>query len=414
MKLLNEILKEIKPTKEEEKEVKSTITNFISNLNKGLKNAKAILGGSGAKGTWLSKAHDADIFVQFNYKKYKDKSSEIANILEKHLKKKFTKISRLHGSRDYFQIKQKSYTFEIIPILKITKAEQAQNITDVSPLHANWVRKSKKLPDEIRLTKQFCKAQGVYGAESYIRGLSGYICEILTINYGGFLKLLRAAAKWEPKTVIDTVGYYKNRNDILFSINKSKQEGPLLLIDPVQKDRNAAAAVSTERFEQFIQACRKFLKKPSKASFKEKEITTADLKKQAGKNNLIILNITAKKGKKDVVGSKLLKVFEFLGKRLEKNDFKVINKGWKWDKNKEALFWFVFDKKSLSTYVERKGPPLKFPDAVKDFKKKHKSTSIKKRCIFAKDKRTFTEADKCLKYIIKDQYVKDKVSKISL
>ena len=35
------------------------------------------------------------------------------------MKKKFKNIIKLHGSRDYFQIRENSFTFEIVPILKI-------------------------------------------------------------------------------------------------------------------------------------------------------------------------------------------------------------------------------------------------------------------------------------------------------
>src|SRR3989338_691911 len=161
--VLTNVLGLIKPTKKEEEEVRENVDDILSKINKNLKNARAILGGSGEKGTWLKEAHDADIFVLFDYKKYKDKSDKLSDMLEKHLKNKFSKIIRLHGSRDYFQIKQKGFTFEIIPILAIKKAEQAKNITDISPLHSLWVKKHKKLADDMRLAKQFCKAADVYG-----------------------------------------------------------------------------------------------------------------------------------------------------------------------------------------------------------------------------------------------------------
>ncbi|MBW2977415.1 nucleotidyltransferase domain-containing protein, partial [Candidatus Woesearchaeota archaeon] len=357
MELLKEILKEIKPSKEEEKEVKDKIDKFLKRVNKGLKDAKAVLGGSGAKDTWLSKAHDADIFVEFDYKKYKDKSDQLSDILGKHLKKVFGKINRLHGSRDYFQIKEKSFSFEIVPVLKIKNAKEAVNITDVSLLHANWVKKRmkildkkfsasqksqsdflgyKKFADEIRLTKQFCKVQGVYGAESYIKGFSGYICEILTIYYKGFLNLVKNVSKWRDKTIIDIEKYYKNNKEVLRSLNLAKIYSPLVIIDPVQADRNAAAAVSTEKYEQFICACKEFLKKPSKEFFKRKEVSVDDLKKRAGKDKLVLLEIVALAGKEDVVGSKLLKVLEFIETKLKQNEFKIYEKGWKWDKKKKA------------------------------------------------------------------------------
>ena len=172
-KLLSEVILEIRPSEKYEKEILDKSNSIITQINKGMKGAKAVLAGSGAKGTWL-KTFDADIFVKFNYSRFKDKSNKLSDMLEKFLKKHF-KIIRLHGSRDYFQIRQQKFTFEIVPILEIKRSEQAKNITDVSPLHSDFVLKHKKLVDEVRLTKQFFKAEKVYGAESYIRGFSGYV-----------------------------------------------------------------------------------------------------------------------------------------------------------------------------------------------------------------------------------------------
>ena len=274
-KLLLEVLEDIKPSKDYEKDILGNANNIISAINKGIKNAKAVLGGSGAKGTWL-KTFDVDIFVKFNYNKFSDKSDELSNILEKLLKKKF-KIVKLHGSREYFQIRREKFTFEIVPILDIKKAEQAKNITDVSPLHSNFVRKHKKLANEIRLAKQFFKAGKVYGAESYIRGFSGYVCEILTVNYGSFLNLIKSASKWKEKTVIDVMKYYEGQN-VFNAINKSKLLSPLVVIDPVQKDRNAAAALDHEKFDIIRRRSKEFLKNPVKEFFEEKVLSENDIR----------------------------------------------------------------------------------------------------------------------------------------
>ena len=108
----------------------------------------------------------------------------------------------------------------------------ALNIIDISPLHTVFVKKHKKLNDEIRLAKQFCRAQDCYGAESYINGFSGYSCELLVIHYGSFKKLARKAAKWKPKVVIDILKKYKGKNP-LEELNPSKTQSPLVIIDPV-------------------------------------------------------------------------------------------------------------------------------------------------------------------------------------
>ena len=160
---MQDILKKIRPSRTELQEFSKTTTTFLDKLNSKLDGAKAILGGSGAKGTWLSGGHDVDIFVQFNFKKYASQTTELSDLLEKTLRSAFTntKMKRVHGSRDYFQFTYDKLAFEVVPILKINKASEALNLTDISPLHSVWVNKhAKGVKDDIRLAKQFCKANG--------------------------------------------------------------------------------------------------------------------------------------------------------------------------------------------------------------------------------------------------------------
>ena len=79
-KMLDEVLKEIQPETKFEKEMFGRLNEIIWKINKGQKNIKAILGGSGAKGTWL-KSFDADIFVLFDYGKFKDRSKDRKSVV---------------------------------------------------------------------------------------------------------------------------------------------------------------------------------------------------------------------------------------------------------------------------------------------------------------------------------------------
>ena len=97
--MLKEILNEIKPSNEEKRKINREVKELISKIK--IKDAEVILGGSLAKDTWLRNTHDVDIFVAFDLKKYRDKY--ISKILGKGIKK--LKPKKLHGSRDYFQIK---------------------------------------------------------------------------------------------------------------------------------------------------------------------------------------------------------------------------------------------------------------------------------------------------------------------
>ena len=316
------ILQRIRPGPQEKAKLKSIIKEFLKKIK-----YKTILGGSGAKETWLANSHDIDIFVIFP-----KNVNDISDKLEVELKKSFKKVDRLHGSRDYFQVKYKGILFELVPIVEISKAEQALNITDISPLHSKWVNKhTKGKKDEILLLKQFCRAQGLYGAESHIAGFSGYIIEILVAHYSSFEKVLKSVIKWKNQEVIDISKYYP-KNDVLFNLNTSKTQCPLIIVDPVDKTRNAAAAVSVEKYKLFQKLAKRFLKKPKEDFFLEKEFNIELLGKEAKrkKKALLVINLVPLSGKTDVVGMKLVKGRDFLLNKLE--PFEVKKFGWDWKK----------------------------------------------------------------------------------
>ncbi len=415
-----------KPTRDEEKFVKEKslwFVNRLSNVCKGLK-AKVVVGGSFAKGTWLRGAKDVDVYVCFDYNKFKDKSDKLSDLLEKRVKRAFRNYERLHGSRDYFRVKRDDLIFEIIPILAIRNVDEAVNITDVSLFHVKWVKskikRNRKLADQIRLVKLFCKANGVYGAESYIRGFSGYACEILTIQSGGFLDLLRNAKNWfgKKKILLDPAKHYKNRNEILKSINVAKLQSRLVIVDPVQKDRNVTAALSDEKFRLFVLAARKFLKKPSLDFFVERRFELNNLKVLANKKNLylIIAKIIPFDGKEDVVGSKLLKAFEYLCMNLVEYGFKLKGKGWWWDKAKEAYFWFMFKEVPLPKEKKLAGPPIRMKREVENFRRAHKRAKffIKGGRIYAVVKRSFVKPEQLLAKLSKNEWIKKKVKDFSI
>src|SRR3989344_3673006 len=402
---MQEVLKKIKPSPEEIKKTAAVVESFLKNLNKNFKKAEAILGGSGAKGTWLKSSHDVDIFVRFNYKEFKERSADLSVLLERQLKKAFPKknVSKLHGSRDYFQMEYEGIVFEIVPILKIKKAGDAKNITDISPLHAIWVKKNVKQKDDVLLLKQFCKAQGAYGAESHIGGFSGYVLEILIGHYGTFEKVLKASLNWKAKEVIDPARYYQ-KNTALFHLNKSKQNSPIIVVDPVDKLRNAAAALSEEKYQLFRKKAKEYLQHHSEKLFFKEEI---DVKKLQGKKNLLVITINPLAGKKDVVGGKVLKVFHFLQQKLA--PFGISKALWE-----ENTMYFVLDKKELPATLIRNGPPLTLPYHVKEFKKKNKQTFIKDGKIYATIAVPYPHIEDFANHLLQEEYIKKKVKKIKL
>ncbi len=404
--MLNSVLKQIKPT---DKKLLKDVDAFLKKLNSELKKkkvvARAVLGGSIAKDTYLAGDHDCDVFVRFG-KSYKDK--DLTKELAKALKPFKPKL--VHGSRDYYHIKN-GINYEIVPVLDIKDPAEAVNVTDMSPLHVDWVKKHPGFNDDIRLAKQFCKAAHVYGAESYIKGFSGHVLDILVIYYGGFINLLRESQKWKDKTVVDPEKHYKR--DALKKLNSSKIEGPIVIIDPVLPERNAAAALSYDKLEVFKKAAAEFLKKPEPGFFVITEKTDADLNAEAGKNKLVLLDVDAFSGKEDVVGSKLLKAFQQIRNQLKFYDFEVVSGGWKWNKKKKAMFWYIVSPEELMKIKKWVGPPLSEKERVENFKTKYRKTFIEDGRMCTYVKRRFVKVEDLIDEVIKnDEHLYEKVKKV--
>ncbi len=426
-KLLEELKGKWRPSDREAAEVEKAAAAFVKKLEAPLRKAKAkaVVGGSGAKGTWLKGMHDIDVFVCFDYNKYKGRSGELSEFLAAAVKKTFKSCERLHGSRDYFKVRHNSYNFEIVPILKIKKASQALNITDVSLLHSDWVKKkimrNKKaaLDDEIRITKAFCKAQRVYGAESYIRGFSGYACEVLTAYYGNFLKLITAATKWKKqiatgkKIIIDAGNHYRRR-DPLRELNQAKIQSELIVIDPVQAERNATAALSNETLNTFIEAAGAFIKKPEKSFFEKQEVTEEKLQQKAKGKQLLIVETEPARGKEDVVGARLVKAFEHMLLQLKEKGFAVADSGWEWEKgSRTAMLWYMMQKEVPEPEI-RYGPPSSNKQHAEKFREEHlgkagRQLFEKNGRLYARIERAYKQPQQLISSLIReDTYLKDK------
>ncbi|MCA9487531.1 MAG: nucleotidyltransferase domain-containing protein [Nanoarchaeota archaeon] len=392
--VLNRVLDKITPEKNEVKIVEKEVKNFIEKFKKDIKKNKIkadiFTGGSFAKGTAIrKKLHDVDLFVRFS-KEYPNE--KLSSLLKRLLKNK-KNVKLIHGSRDYYRVFfGESFFIELIPVYRITRPKDAENITDLSYSHVNYVKKKtkdKKLLNEIKLAKAFCQAQRVYGAESYIKGFSGYSIELLIIHYGSFVKLLRAIANSkDEKIVIDQERLYKNKKEVLMDLNGSKLDSPIVLIDPTHKARNALAALSEESFNKFKNAAKKFLKSPSIKDFFPDKLNLGKLKEDAlkNKNEFIEINLKTNKQEGDIAGSKLKKFYNHLSKEISKY-FEIKRKGFSYGGKKQANCFFVVKKRKE---IVIGGPLTKDKKNIAKFRKKHKNTFAKKGRIYSRVKVNFS------------------------
>jgi tRNA nucleotidyltransferase (CCA-adding enzyme) len=392
--ILNQILEKIEPPIKDLEFIEEELKKFLKKLKLKIKflkiDAEIFIGGSYAKKTLIKKnKYDIDLFLRFD-KKYKGNISELTfKILED-----FKKVLLIHGSRDYFNVEISPFAFfEIVPVLKINNYRMVENITDLSYFHVKYINKkikNKKILDDIKIAKAFCYANNCYGAESYIRGLSGYSLELIVYYYGGFFKFIKSIAKSKSneKIIIDIEKQYRSKSLILLDINESKLKSPIILIDPTYKQRNTFAALSDETFERFKKICQDFLKNPSIKFFEEKKIDLEEIKNNAKKNRLEFVLIEARtiKQKGDVAGSKLLKFYKHFEEEFSRF-FDIKNKGFNYNGNKSARSFFVVKPKKE---ILIKGPFVGDDKNIKKFKKKHKITFVKNKKINTKQKIDFT------------------------
>lgn len=403
---MREALKLILPEKKEHAEIKKIAKQVKDKIK--IPHTKITFGGSSAKNTFLKHNYEIDMYIKFAPKYYRE--LDISQILKENLK--FKEIETIHGSRDYYHIQVDKYTVELIPILDIKTPEKAQNITDISPFHVKWVTKHKQYANDIRLAKAFCKANKLYGAESFIQGFSGYALEILTIHYKGFNNLMKAVSQWQTKTVLDPEKHYKKQNPLLL-MNKSKTFSPIVIVDPVQDTRNVTAVVSKEKYNLFKKLAKQYTKKPSLKFFTKEEFNLEKIKKKYENKTLLTLNINPLEGKRDVVGAKLLKVHRYFLKKLNEHEFEVKDHGWHWDN--QALLYYAIEPKKLSKEIKHIGPPVDSKERVEHFKqkwKKHKVKTEKGSC-YVMLPRPYPEPEHLVKVLKKDQYVISKVKKIN-
>lgn len=412
------VLETIKPKDNSVTEkAKGTLKEIENKIKQNLIRASAMIGGSVAKGTYLKNDFDCDIFIAFD-KSYKDKS--LSNLTEKIIEDIFSNKKRIHGSRDYFQAEKEGINYEIIPVYNIKDKKDAKNITDFSPKHVEWFRRkaNDQIRDEIRITKLFLKAQKVYGAESYINGISGHVVDILIINYKTFERFIKDVASWQGVTsenpkIIDIEKHYKNKNPLFF-INKSKIS-PLVVIDPVDINRNAAAALSQKKLDILILSAKEFIKNPSKDFFKIHHITKQELIKSKSKNPRIIFTVSPKGNNIDVAGTKVYKLSKKISKYLKENDFKIIKEEFDWDKKNDIIFYFELEKIKLEKIKKQKGPKKEMTKACEEFRKKHEKkgekTFYENNTCYANTKRRFTDIKEALISYFKEN--KDKIKKIT-
>lgn len=405
-----QVSKKITPTSEVRKEIEEIVRKVEKKLKREIIKRKLAasveLVGSIAKDTFLKNNMDIDFFILFPTSTKKEKIAEnTLKIGKKILKNTEESYAEHPYLRGYF----KNYKVEIVPCYKIENAKQKLSAVDRTPLHTKYIR--EKMPDkqkqEVRLFKQFLRGIGCYGAEAEIEGFSGYLCEILIIKYGNFRELIKHAQKWKHGEKLTLTK--KNYQDF---------NTPLIFIDPVDISRNVASALSKEKFELFVKACKEYLKKPSMAFFfpnKVKPWSLEKIRETLEKQKYQYLGV--KIPKPDIIDENLYpqirKTVRSLWSTCKRYDFTVHDIAFYVDDSEKNIFIVIkTEDEVLPKTMIHKGPPIKLKKNKKEFIKRWEKDPKVVKKPYEKDGRFYVEIKR--EYTKIDDFIVDQFKKLSL
>jgi len=307
------------------------------------------LGGSYAKGTWLPEKADIDIFVKFNKKTSEGDFRNIGTEIGFHSLKKYKPYTR-HAEHPFVEAIVDGTKVNIVPCYDVNKGEW-QSATDRSIYHTKFMsqRLSDSMKEEVRILKKFFLHIGVYGAEIAKEGFSGYVSEVLISYFGSFEKTIKKISEMKEGQVIGKT--------------MKKFDSPIVLIDPVDYNRNLGTAISMDNLGKFVLASRVFLKNPSKKFFKK------PVSKHIMKNidKVVVVQFRFKGRSDDIIWGQIKRASNALKTQLELGGFTVLRNSSVKDEKENAALIFLLHAKKIENSLVRSGPGIFSKEHCKKF-----------------------------------------------
>jgi len=443
--ILNEVLIEIKPTTQEIDLINDITRILLELLDKRAQELRINYnkiepqGSTGIKQTQVKNDFDIDLFIGLNYNHYKPKYQGLSKSkLKKKSKKDFLALcnkwilqsltlNEFHNPRllyaehpyvtvDYI-LKNIKIKIDIVLYfdleLEYIKEHGPISAVDRSPWHGYFVRDklNPKQKNDVRLLKQFFKACYSYGDKSVIGkvGFIGYSAELLIYYFKDLINLFKNFNELEKKAL----DYYNRDMEELNKIVHF-QNDYLIIIDPIDKNRNVASAISERAFKYCNKKINEFLQHPSLEYFKIKPIPEIDLsnKEDSLLSKIFIIELqnidfnihyTINRDKLYSLGESIKangeKEFSHVD-RFEKIIFEVY---FKEEKNQYNIAIYC-ERPHISESYHRKGPPLTEQKHIINFKKKNPEYFEKEGYLWVETQREFNDFSLFL-----NQYIKNRI-----
>lgn len=403
------ILKDIKPTLDETREiseVSSRIINFLQILcNESGIDAKVNLVGSVAKNTALKGKSDIDIFIAFPLDTDKNYLKKTGLDLAHKCCEEFKSIPEHHfASHPYVTTDIEGYEVDIVPCYSIEDGSQLKSAVDRTILHTRFVKSNLKAgqEDEVLLLKRFMAMTGTYGSEFKVGGFAGYLCELLIIHYGTFENTLREAIKWQYGHSIDLMDYGTSK---LFN-------DPLIVIDPTDMNRNVGAALRLNKLSEFIQSARNYIFSDNKKDYfypLERNLNKNELieKFDARNSDIIAIRFNIPNIPLDTLHPQLKKTTEALERKLNEDEFNVFKADYWSDELVSCVILLEMASSTLNDVKVNVGPKVFFNKACENFVKKYgrENCYIQDDFLVHMQKREFNKAAGLIEHIFTKEHI---------
>lgn len=260
-----------------------------------------------------------------------------------------SRVEHRHSEHPYAHGRYGGLAFDVVPAYAITDRLGRKSAVDRTPLHTEYMKEHlpRKDRDEVRLLKQFFKGIGAYGAETAVGGFSGYLSELLVLAYGSFDGVVAAATHWPDRV---TLSLHDEPTDL---------GGCFVFVDPVDRDRNAAAAVQPGKLALVRRAARAYVSKPTARFFfprKQAEPGTEAVRRLLEDTALTGLQVPQPRTKAQAERPHLERVLGKVVRLLTAAGFEVSRRG---VVEADGAYFLAWDTRphELPATVRHRGPP---------------------------------------------------------
>ena len=314
-----------------------------------------LMGGSYAKGTWLPKRVDLDIFVKIDGATSEERFEKVGLQVGAIATMGYP-VGKKYAQHPYTEASVEGVRVNIVPCFAV-KAGEWKSAADRSPYHVELV---KRIPEEskaeVRLLKLFMNGVGVYGAEIRQQGFSGYVAEVLVIKHGSFESVVRWFAEYKMPA-----------NGRMFA-----------LPDPVDEGRDLGIAVSGESLGRMVLACREFLRRPTLAYFGR----MSGRAHRSLEQDVFAALFSHKVLSEDTLWGELRKTLRHVVRHLEVKGFHVARAMAASDNGSESAILLIPEFTVLPEFEQRVGPTV---DRRKDVEAFVSTNSKQSRLVWVDD-----------------------------